>query len=45
MQIGKRKEVLEMNFNNKKTKRIMAVIIILVVVAMVATAVIPAMIM
>lgn len=32
-----------MNFHNKKTKRIMAIVIIVIVLAMVATAIIPAM--
>lgn len=34
-----------MDFHNKKTRRIMAVVIIVIVIAMVATAVLPAIMM
>lgn len=36
-----RKEGKNMNFNDKKTKRIIAVVIMVVIVAMVATTIIP----
>lgn len=36
------KEATEMNFNDKKTRRIVSIIVIVVVVAMVATTIIPA---
>ena len=36
------KEAIKMNFNDKKTRRIVSIIVIVVVVAMVATTIIPA---
>lgn len=37
----KRKDGISMNFHDKKTRRIIAIVIMLVIVAMVATSVIP----
>ncbi len=43
--VWKKERGICMNFHNKKTKRIMAIVIIVIVASMIVTAVLPAMMM